>query len=425
MLNDFDKFTARGVVESDFSSAQIRRLFRLATSVQESGARVTHASIVAAERDPELAIKLAPTLASYRALVPADHERLRKLARLRAIRDMATQAAVHAERGEVDEALELLDSAKVAAFTGEERNPVLNSCEMSMRFLERLQESADKSSRVDFGLPLWKQALGRAMSGSMTVIAADTNVGKTSYALELLAATARDGTTVGFVSCEDPEDIVESRMLASFSPSLSSRELQNGTVRSHQFADMELAMGLKSEALGNRMLFSFPVGGTEFDVCGAMARMAASGCKVVVVDYIQCVESSKRQQDRRNEIRWTSSMLKAHAKRLGIALILLSQLTMPANGEAAREPTKHDLKESRDLANAAEWVVVLWRDDDNDASAIHCKLAKSKNGNVGARWQIARNGNARLVEVEKSYLSASEVFERKRQFSSKGSGHGK
>jgi hypothetical protein len=118
-------------------------------------------------------------------------------------------------------------------------------------------------------------------------------------------------------------------------------------------------------------------------------------------------------------------MLKAHAKRLGIALILLSQLTMPANGEAAREPTKHDLKESRDLTNAAEWVVVMWREDDNDGAEVHCKLAKSKNGNVGARWRVARV-RGKLVEVEKSYLSASEVFERKRQFAAmKGNGHGK
>jgi replicative DNA helicase len=409
MLYDFAKFTARGVTEDDFAGAQNRRIFRLCAKVHAAGGVVTHASVVAAEDTPEAARALAPTLAAFRALVPADHDRLRALARLRDVRGRALQAAACAELGDSGGVVEALDAARVAVHAASDAMPVLSETDLAIRLLERITSKAD-TKPVTLGHKIWAQAVGSISSGSLTVIAADTNVGKTGYALELLAATAANGIPVGFVSCEDPESIVAARMVASYANNVSSRELQNGIVRAGGFADVELAMGLMSEALRNKMLFAFPVGGTEQDVCGAMSRMASKGCRVVVVDYAQCIEASKRQQDRRNEVRWISARLKAHAKRLDVALILLSQLTMPAHGEAAREPTKHDLKESRDLANAAEWVVVMWRLDENDGAEIHCKLAKSKNGNVGATWRIKRSANAKLAEVHGSYLSASETI---------------
>jgi replicative DNA helicase len=244
--------------------------------------------------------------------------------------------------------------------------------------------------------------------GSQTVIAADTNVGKTGYALALMSATAASGVRCGFVSCEDPEDVVTPRMIAAFSSSLSSREIQIGKIHGYQVEDMDRAGIALRDRLGGRMMFSFAVGGTELDVCGAMSRMAAQGCRVICVDYVQAVEPSKKQQDRRNEIRWISARLKAHANRIGVALILVSQISRPPKGDESREPTKHDLKESGDLTNASEAIVLLWRNDESDGAVITCKLAKSKIGHVGATWNIQRDGNAKLTELKGSFRTPEQ-----------------
>ena len=101
--------------------------------------------------------------------------------------------------------------------------------------------------------------------------------------------------------------------------------------------------------------------------------------------------SSKDQQDRRNEVRWIAIRLKSHAKRLGIALILISQLTMPRDDAGvSKEPGKYNLREAGDLTNAAEAVILAWREDESDEARINVKVAQGKSGSVGMRWEVER-----------------------------------
>lgn len=105
--------------------------------------------------------------------------------------------------------------------------------------------------------------------------------------------------------------------------------------------------------------------------------------------------------------------LKAHAARLGVALVIVSQLSRPKDKGEGYEPNKHDLKESGDLENGAEYVVLLWRSKDHDFAPVHLKLAKSKNGGIGNVWFMQREmyvedahgnrapGSARMREVVK------------------------
>jgi replicative DNA helicase len=157
-----------------------------------------------------------------------------------------------------------------------------------------------------------------------------------------------------------------------------------------------------------KMFMAFCIGGNEIDVMAAMSRCAMRGAKIVVVDYVQTIDSSKRQQDRRNEIRWLCARLKAHAQRLNVHLVLLSQLSRPPKDDPFREPTKHDLKEAGDIENAAEYVLVLWRECDDDFAPVRIKLAKSKMGNVGCEWQMHRDAGARFVEVDGSFVSSRD-----------------
>lgn len=409
-LHDFGKFLSRGVVAEDFASGECRKVFELAMRVYESGQPVTHGAIIAAEQSPERARAMAPTLAEYRATVPPDHERLRHLRRLRDVREKAIHAVASAEIGDMDAAVAALDAAQAAAVVRDDQETVLDVDALADRFLARLHDTLT-SSRVRIGMEMFTKAVGPLVPGAQIVIAADSNVGKTGYALTLLASTAAAGTMCGFISCEDPEDIVTPRLIAAHSNGLSSRELQTGEIPRHLVNEPSIAIDRMTQRLGKNMLFSFAVGGTDTDVCGEMSRMVAKGCKVLAIDYIQTIEASKGQQDRRNDIRWVASRLKKHAKRLGVPFILLSQLTVPGDGEKQREPTKHSLRESRDLTNASEAIVVMWRDEESDTAEVTCKLVKSKIGNVGATWRIARDENANLSEVENSYRSAKQNAE--------------
>lgn len=408
-LHDFGRFASRGVVAEDFADHECRMIFELASELHETGEFVTHHAIVAAVKHPDRARDLAPKLAEYRATVPPDHERLRHLRRLRDLRERALFAAAKADVGDLDGAVAALDAAQSAAVVRDGSDTVHDANGLADRFASRLQDVAT-ARRVTVAMPLFDRAVGSLVPGSQVVIAADSNVGKTGYALQLLAQTAEAGTPCGFISCEDPEDIITPRLIAAHARGLSSRELQTGQVPLHKRDEMLRAVNAMSTRLGNRMLFSFAIGGTEMDVCGEMSRMVARGAKLIAIDYIQAIEASKAQQDRRNEIRWVAARIKAHAQRLGVPYILLSQLTVSTDTDKPREPTKHSLRESRDLTNASEAIVVMWRDDEADGADITCKLVKSKIGNVGCTYRIARDDSAVVREIEGSYRSGLDNF---------------
>lgn len=413
-LHDFGKFTARGVAAEDFGDHECRTVFELAQAIHADGHSVTHHAIVASVKHPERAMELAPKLAGYRATVPPDHERLRHLRRLRDVRQNALYAASRADVGELDEAVAALEGAQRAAIVRDGSDTVLSIDDLAGRFLERLLNQAN-TRHVHLGMPMFSKAVGPLAPGSMTIIGADTNVGKTGYALEILASTVAGGTKCGFISCEDPEDIVVPRLIAAYSNGLSSRSMQMGSIAREDGKEIERALEAMLGKLSCGLFMSFPIGGTELDVCGEMSRMVSKGAKVVAIDYIQTIEPSKKQQDRRNEIRWMAARLKEQANRLKVPLILLSQLTIPPGAPPGWEPNKHALKECRDLANAAECVVLMWRQDDYDGAPVMSKLDKSKVGNVGATWSIVRDGNAVVREVQDSYLSGFDNFKRRQQ----------
>jgi len=79
--------------------------------------------------------------------------------------------------------------------------------------------------------------------------------------------------------------------------------------------------------------------------------------------------------------------------------VLLSQLIIPPGCEF-KEPSILWLKESRDLANMADTIVLAWRTEESMWSPVHLKCAKGKDGSVGNRWTMRRDETTgRLKEV--------------------------
>lgn len=250
--------------------------------------------------------------------------------------------------------------------------------------------------------------------GSCLVLGAGTNVGKSALAAEIMLAAAKDHTPTGIISMEDPEFITVSRLVATFAGTSPQTLMRGAEPERRRQGCLELI------EYGESIFLSECLGGTEQHVMARMSVMAHRGARIVIVDYIGEIEASVHQQDRRNEVRWVMKRLKAHAERLGIALIVCSQLSRPKDHEPSREPTKYDLKEAGDLENAAEYIVLMWRLQEHDFAPVHLKLAKSKMGGNGRRWLMQREvdreddagrrvqGSARLREVVGDYSNPAD-----------------
>lgn len=85
---------------------------------------------------------------------------------------------------------------------------------------------------------------------------------------------------------------------------------------------------------------------------------------LVVVDYMQIVNSKKRFVDNRQRIDYISQLFKKTAKRTEACVIALSQITRGGKDK----PTMSDLKESGGLEQDSDYVVLLYREYVNNKS---------------------------------------------------------
>jgi replicative DNA helicase len=115
--------------------------------------------------------------------------------------------------------------------------------------------------------------------------------------------------------------------------------------------------------------------------------------KLFVIDYLQLLHStSRRAENRQQEIADISSGVKALAKELDVPVIVLAQLNREVEKEKNRKPRLSDLRESGAIEQDADLVGMLYRasnDDDDgpdpsqEAMPVNLLIAKQRNGPTG------------------------------------------
>jgi replicative DNA helicase len=116
-----------------------------------------------------------------------------------------------------------------------------------------------------------------------------------------------------------------------------------------------------------------------------------AGLELVVVDYLQLLTGNG--DSRQQEIGSISRGLKGLAKELNIPVIALSQLNRKLEDRTNKRPTMSDLRESGDIEQDADNILLLYRDavynpaaPEGDAEII---IGKQRNGPIGtipATW---------------------------------------
>ena len=118
--------------------------------------------------------------------------------------------------------------------------------------------------------------------------------------------------------------------------------------------------------------------------------------KLFVIDYLQLLHStSRRAENRQQEIADISSGIKALAKELEVPVMVLSQLNREIEREKGRPPRLSDLRESGAIEQDADLVGLLYKpksdSDDEEAGGsageeavpVNLLIAKQRNGPTG------------------------------------------
>lgn len=231
--------------------------------------------------------------------------------------------------------------------------------------------------------------------GEMIVVAARPSVGKTSLAMNIVEHVALDlKAPVGVFSLEMTADQLILRMLCSRSR-VNLRDIRDGFLAERDFPKLTGAAGKMAAS----PLFIDDTGGLSILQLRAKARRMWQqyGIKLFVIDYLQLLHStSRRSENRQQEITEISSGIKALAKELNVPIIVLSQLNRELEKRGPGErPRLSDLRESGSIEQDADVVGLLYRDTKNkdgeddpgdvEQEAIPVKLfiAKQRNGPIG------------------------------------------
>jgi replicative DNA helicase len=231
--------------------------------------------------------------------------------------------------------------------------------------------------------------------GEMIVIAARPSVGKTSLAMNIAEhVTLELKVPVGVFSLEMTADQLVLRMLCSGSR-VNLRNIRDGFLAERDFPKLTGAAGKMASA----PLFIDDSSGLSILQLRAKARRMWQqfGIKLFVIDYLQLLNStSRRAENRQQEIAEISGGLKSLAKELNVPIIVLSQLNRELEKRGPGErPRLSDLRESGAIEQDADLVGLLYRETKNkdgedetneveqDAIPVKLMIAKQRNGPTG------------------------------------------
>ena len=224
----------------------------------------------------------------------------------------------------------------------------------------------------------------------LVILAARPSVGKTSFALNIAEhAAVRDKKTVGLFSLEMSKEQLVLRLLSSVS-GIDSQRLRTGFLEELDFARIAPAMNALSEA---PIYIDDTPNITTMELRTKARRLQAeTGLDLVIVDYLQLMQSSTTTRDanRVQEVSEISRGLKALARELKVPVLALSQLSRQPEMRESKEPRLSDLRESGSIEQDADLVMFLYRekerggeDQQAEGEVVKLKLAKHRNGPTG------------------------------------------
>lgn len=200
-------------------------------------------------------------------------------------------------------------------------------------------------------------AIGGWRSGMVTVFGAKRGFGKSCFSILAVDECLQAGARCLLFAAEDHEVLYGHRWMAKAAGVNATR------LRDYHCTEGDLERCQKALAMASTVPFFVNARGRSAEWIAQAIRAvgkeladAKEPLRLVIVDYLQCVRAEARQQDRRNEMTYVTRTLVDAIKEIGAAGLLFSQLK---RGDR-EEPDIEDLKESGDIENMAEHVLLGW-----------------------------------------------------------------
>ncbi|MEN8261313.1 MAG: replicative DNA helicase [Pseudomonadota bacterium] len=221
----------------------------------------------------------------------------------------------------------------------------------------------------------------------LIIIAGRPSMGKTTFAMNIAENVAIKGDKpVAVFSMEMPGDQLAMRMMSSLGR-IDQHKVRTGNLDDEEWPRMTSAINLLAEAA---LYIDDTPALTPVEVRARARRLVREHgpLGLLVLDYLQLMQSPASRENRVAQISDISRSLKALAKELNVPVIALSQLNRNLEQRPNKRPVMSDLRESGSIEQDADVIVFIYRDevyneDSPDKGIAEINIGKQRNGPIG------------------------------------------
>jgi replicative DNA helicase len=240
------------------------------------------------------------------------------------------------------------------------------------------------------GVPTSFSDLDRMCTGlqpsDLIILAGRPGMGKTALGLGIgYSAALKQNIPVAVFSMEMSREQLVQRILCA-EAKVDQHRLRTGDLAEEDWRKLHET----KDKIANIPIFIDDTPGITVRQVRAKARQlkAEKGLGLIVIDYLQLMQASKKVENRQQEISEISRSLKGLAKELNVPVLALAQLSRSVEQRDKKRPIMSDLRESGSLEQDADLVMFIYRDEyynrDSEKKGIaEIIIAKHRNGPTG------------------------------------------
>jgi replicative DNA helicase len=316
------------------------------------------------------------------------------------VKDLSTRRSLIVECSRISEACfefandtdEVLDLAEQSIFDIAERTidqnffPMNEVIKESFKKLESTSRKDSFITGVATGFTDFDNITSGLQPSDLIIIAGRPSMGKTSLALNMAYnAALGDSLGVAVFSLEMSRLQLGIRLLG-LDAMIDASRLRRGSLQDDEWGRLTDA----ANRLSDLPLYIDDTSGLSVLELKAKARRLKKrfGISLLVIDYLQLMQSKKSVESRQQEISDISRSLKALAKDLNIPVVALSQLNRKVEDRPNKRPILADLRESGAIEQDADLILFIYREElynrtEENKGKAEIDIAKHRNGPTG------------------------------------------
>ena len=285
---------------------------------------------------------------------------------------------------------EILDLAEQSIFEIAERNidqnfyPLSEVVKKSFKKIETI--TGDKITGISTGFADFDDLTSGLQPSDLIIIAGRPSMGKTAFALNIAYnAALEEKIGVAVFSLEMSMLQLGIRLLGA-DAMINAWKLRKGALQDDDY----LRLTDSANRLSELSLYIDDSSGLSALEIKAKARRLKKkhNISLLIIDYLQLMQSKKSTESRQMEISDISRSLKALAKDLDIPVVAISQLNRKVEDRPNKRPILADLRESGAIEQDADLIAFIYREElynrtEENKGKAELNVAKHRNGPTG------------------------------------------